>query len=83
VERRPLELGDLVEHWTLVGDECSLVTAKNAEEWERLVWRPERLGFSVAERQRVAPLDFAVIAQPWLHEKVMRYARLRLARTSG
>ena len=66
-----------------MGDECSLVTAKNAEEWERLVWRPERLGFSVAERQRVAPLDFAVIAQPWLREKVMRYARLRLARTSG
>jgi hypothetical protein len=29
VERRPLELGDLVEHWTLVGAERGLVTAKN------------------------------------------------------
>jgi TnpA family transposase len=29
VERPPLELGDLVEHWTLVGTERSLVAAKN------------------------------------------------------
>jgi hypothetical protein len=28
VERRPLDLGDLVEHWTLVGAERGLVTAK-------------------------------------------------------
>jgi hypothetical protein len=29
VERPPLELGDLVEHWTLVGTEHDLVAAKN------------------------------------------------------
>jgi integrase len=51
-----------------------------AEEWDRDVWRPERLGFSVEERQRVAPLDFTPITQVWLREKVQRYVRLRLAR---
>ena len=29
MERPPLELGDLVEHWTLVGTERDLVAAKN------------------------------------------------------
>ncbi len=29
MERPPLELGDLVEHWTLVGNERDLVAAKN------------------------------------------------------
>ena len=29
MERPPLELGDLVEHWTLVGTERGLVAAKN------------------------------------------------------
>ena len=29
MERPPLELGDLVEHWTLVGAERDLVAAKN------------------------------------------------------
>ncbi|GAA3380809.1 tyrosine-type recombinase/integrase [Streptomyces sannanensis] len=52
-----------------------------AEEWDRDVWRPDRLGFSVEERQRVAPLDFTGITQPWLRETVKRYLRLRLART--
>jgi hypothetical protein len=51
-----------------------------AEEWDRDVWRPDRLGFSIEERRRVSPLDFTVITQPWLREKVKRYARLRLAR---
>lgn len=82
-----------VEYWRGLSPNHSLVPSmfttlsealadldEPAEEWERLVWRPERLGFSVEERQRVAPLDFAVITQPWLREKVMRYARLRLAR---
>jgi Domain of unknown function (DUF4158) len=31
VERPPLELGDLVEHWTLVGTERDLVAAKNSD----------------------------------------------------
>jgi TnpA family transposase len=31
VERPPLELGDLVEHWTLVGDERDLVAAKHSD----------------------------------------------------
>ena len=31
MERPPLELGDLVEHWTLVGDERGLVAAKNSD----------------------------------------------------
>jgi TnpA family transposase len=31
VERPPFELGDLVEHWTLVGKECGLVAAKNSD----------------------------------------------------
>jgi len=31
VERPPLELGDLVEHWTLVGKERGLVAAKNSD----------------------------------------------------
>src|SRR5664280_1701954 len=82
-----------VEYWRGLSPNHSLVPSifttlsealedldEPAEEWERLVWRPERLGFSVEERQRVAPLDFTVITQPWLREKVMRYARLRLAR---
>jgi integrase len=51
-----------------------------AEEWDRDVWRPERLGFSVEERRRVAPLDFTTVTQPWLRARVKRYARLRLAR---
>ncbi|WP_307517574.1 hypothetical protein [Streptomyces umbrinus] len=52
-----------------------------AEEWDRDVWRPERLGYSIEERQRVAPLDFTGITQPWLRQTVKRYLRLRLART--
>lgn len=31
MERPPLELGDLVEHWTLIGDERGLVAAKNSD----------------------------------------------------
>jgi integrase len=50
------------------------------EEWDRDVWRPDRLGFSIEERRRVSPLDFTVITQLWLREKVKRYTRLRLAR---
>jgi integrase len=50
------------------------------EEWERNVWRPERLGFSVEERRCIAPLNFTVITQPWLRETIKRYMRLRLAR---
>lgn len=52
-----------------------------AEEWDRDVWRPERLGYSIEVRQRVAPLDFTGITQPWLRQTVKRYLRLRLART--
>ncbi|MER6254657.1 tyrosine-type recombinase/integrase [Streptomyces sp. NPDC001584] len=52
-----------------------------AEEWDRDVWRPERLGYSIEERQQVAPLDFTGITQPWLRERTKRYMRLRLART--
>ncbi|MCX4790325.1 site-specific integrase [Streptomyces sp. NBC_01221] len=51
------------------------------EEWDRDVWRPDRLGYSIEERQRVAPLDFTGITQPWLRQTVKRYLRLRLART--
>lgn len=50
------------------------------EEWDRDVWRPGRLGFSIEERHRVSPLDFTVITQLWLREKAKRYARLRLGR---
>ncbi|MFE7509998.1 hypothetical protein ACFU8I_02025 [Streptomyces sp. NPDC057540] len=52
-----------------------------AEEWDRDVWRPERLGFSIEERQRVARLDFTGITQTWLRERTKRYMRLRLVRT--
>ncbi|MFE0686085.1 hypothetical protein ACFW17_35525 [Streptomyces sp. NPDC058961] len=52
-----------------------------AEEWDRDAWRPDRLGYSIEERQRVAPLDFTGIAQPWLRQAIKRYLRLRLART--
>ncbi|MGW3624089.1 tyrosine-type recombinase/integrase [Streptomyces sp. NPDC000880] len=52
-----------------------------AEEWDRDVWRPDRLGYSIEERQRVAPLDFTGITQPWLRQTTKRYLRLRLART--
>ena len=31
MERPPLELGDLVEHWTLVGDEGDLAAAKHSD----------------------------------------------------
>ncbi|KJS52539.1 hypothetical protein VM98_30775 [Streptomyces rubellomurinus subsp. indigoferus] len=52
-----------------------------AEEWDRDVWRPDRLGYTIEERQRVAPLDFTGITQPWLRQTIKRYLRLRLART--
>ncbi|MFB7211743.1 hypothetical protein [Streptomyces sp. NPDC056255] len=52
-----------------------------AEEWDRDVWRPDRLGYSIEERQRVAPLDFTGVTQPWLRQAIKRYLRLRLART--
>jgi hypothetical protein len=38
VERPPLDLGDLVEHWTLVGDESGLADAKHFD---------SRLGFAL------------------------------------
>ncbi|WP_162257864.1 MULTISPECIES: DUF6262 family protein [unclassified Kitasatospora] len=52
-----------------------------AEEWDRDVWRPERLGYSIEERRQVAPLDFTGITQSWLRERTRRYMRLRLVRT--
>jgi hypothetical protein len=50
------------------------------EEWERDIWRPDRLGFSVEERHRVSHMDFTGITQSWLRNTVKRYLRLRLAR---
>ena len=45
VERPPLELGDPVEHWTLVGNERDLVSAKNHE---------TQLGFALLLKFRAA-----------------------------
>ncbi|MCM3883105.1 site-specific integrase [Frankia sp. R82] len=48
-------------------------------EWDRDVWRPDRLGFDLEARRGVPPLHFDRISQPWLRELVKRYFRLRLA----
>jgi hypothetical protein len=50
------------------------------DDYERDIWRPERLGFDIEERRGVAPLNFTEITQPWLRERVKHYAKLRLGR---
>ncbi|WP_199565800.1 tyrosine-type recombinase/integrase [Spongiactinospora rosea] len=50
------------------------------DEYERDVWRPERLGFTLEQRRNVSPLKFTAITQAWLRERVKRYTKITLGR---